>query len=56
MASSGKQWLAVNDALKKSQKGKKKKKPAEKPKKNSGGLLGGAIRGLKDRKKALGDL
>jgi len=55
MAKSGKQWLAVNDALKKSQKDKKKK-PAERPKKNQGGLLGKAIKGLRDRRRALEDL
>lgn len=55
MANSGKQWLAVNDDLRKSQKDKKKK-PEKKPKKDSGGLLGGAIRSLRDRKKKLGDL
>jgi hypothetical protein len=56
MANSGKQWLAVHDALKKSQKDKRKKKPAERPKKNQGGLLGKAIKGLRDRRRALEDL
>lgn len=56
MAKSGKQWLAVNDALKKSQKDKRKKKPAEKPKKDQGGLLGKAIKGLRDRRRTLEDI
>lgn len=59
MANSGKQWLAVHDDLRKTQKDrdKKKKKPEEKPKKNQGGgLLGNAIRGLRNRRRTLEDL
>lgn len=48
--SSGRQWLAVQDALRKSQKDKKK--PKEKPKAYEG-LLQRTIRQIKERNKRL---
>lgn len=51
-ASSGKQWLAVHDDLKKSQKGKDKKKGKEKPKAYEG-LIQRTIRQIKERNKRL---
>lgn len=49
--SSGRQWLAVQDALRKSQKDKKEK-PKEKPKAYEG-LLQRTIRQIKERNKRL---
>lgn len=52
--SSGQQWLAVHDALKKMQEDKKrpKRKPKEKPKAYEG-LLQRTIRQIKERNKRL---